>query len=34
MALQLRVSNHRWQPHDEQLDRKIDDLGGRWRKQS
>jgi len=24
MALQLRVSNHRWQPHDEQADRKID----------
>lgn len=27
MALQLRVSNHRWQPHEEQsFDRKIGDL--------
>lgn len=35
MALQLRVSNHQWQPHEEQsFDRKIGDLGARWRKQS
>lgn len=34
MALQLRVSNHRWQPHDGFFDRKVGGLGGRWRKQS
>jgi hypothetical protein len=35
MALQLRVSNHQRQPHEEQsFDRKIGDLDGRWRKQS
>lgn len=35
MALQLRVSNHWWQPHAEQpFGRKADDLDGRWRKQS
>jgi hypothetical protein len=35
MALQLPVSNHQRQPHDEiSFDRKIGDLAGRWRKQS
>jgi L-rhamnose isomerase len=34
MALQLPVSNHQWQPHDESsFDRKIGELGGRWRTQ-
>lgn len=34
MALQLRVSNHQWQPHDGCFDRKVAGLGARWRKQS